>query len=71
MKKFKLIFANLYHPWWIKSQRKKLKRALKTLLNMDEMMVNAGLNRTQIRQFWIAFHKRPEMRNQIFEGMLK
>jgi len=48
-----------------------LNRALKILQYIDKKMVDKGNNRQEIRQFWLDFTKNGQVRQDIFDELLK
>jgi hypothetical protein len=56
-----------------KMQRLKidLKRSLKMLQYVDKKMTENGINRTARRQFWRDFYKDGQVRNEVFENLLR
>jgi len=48
-----------------------LNRALKILQYIDEKMTKQGKNRQEIRQFWLDFTKNGQVRQDIFDELLK
>lgn len=51
--------------------KKDLNRALKILQYIDEKMIKQGKNRQEIRQFWLDFTKSGQVREDIFQELLK
>jgi len=52
-------------------EKKKLKRALIALRNVDYLMIKAGLSKQERKQFWREFVKDREVRDQTIGRMEK
>lgn len=55
----------------VKYYRWQLKRGLKVLEGIDDIMEMADLGRTEKRQFWRDFIKKHEIRDEVFKGLGK
>lgn len=51
--------------------KRRLKRALKTLRNIDSLMKRADVSRFERRRFWREFSKDNEVREQVYSKIEK